>query len=92
MGGDCIITEIVGVAGSVVVLVSMLYKTHTYHGAMMLRVTNLVGSLIFIAYGIMLPAYSTIALNIITTFVNLYYIIRLKNDYQDSFDDPWEDK
>lgn len=75
-------TEIVGIIGSALILISMLYKTNTYKGAFFLRFINAIGSIVYIVYGFMLPSLTTILLNIFSTFINSYYLIRLKKDYQ----------
>lgn len=82
-----IVTEAVGFAGSALVIMSMLYKTSTYKGALMLRVVNLIGSFVFIAYGFMLPAISTIVLNIIAVFINTTQILKLKKEYEQIMED-----
>ncbi len=74
-------TEIFGIAGSILVLVSMLYKTNTYRGAFLLRLINGIGSIVYIIYGLLLPAPSTVVLNIFAACINIYYLCRIKKDY-----------
>lgn len=76
-----LVTELVGAAGSILILVSMLYKTNTYKGAFFLRLINAIGSVVFVVYGFMLKAPSTIILNVFATIINIYYLFRLKKDY-----------
>jgi len=77
-------TETVGLIGSIIVLLSMCFKPYTYSGNMIMRILNFVGSIVYIYYGIRLSAYSIIALNIILTFVNLFYIYKaIKYKYKE---------
>lgn len=69
--------EVIGVVGSILVLVAMLFKTTSIKGSLVMRSLNLVGSAIFIVYGALLPAYTTLVLNIIMVLVCVYHIIML---------------
>lgn len=70
--------EIIGILASVLVLVSMLFKTDTAKQVFWLRTINLAGSVAFVIYGLLVPAYSTAIVNFILVFVNLYYILALR--------------
>lgn len=74
---ELLIKEIVGMTGSILVAISMMCKTTTDRGVMWLRIFNLIGSLIFVVYGIMLPAYSTIILNCICVVLNAVGLINI---------------
>lgn len=74
--------EIIGISASLFVLASLLFKTNTYKGALALRVLNCVGSLMFIVYGFILPAYSTAFLNIAAVGINVYQAVILKRQYK----------
>ena len=76
--------EVIGFIASAFVLVSLLFKTNTRKGALILRSLNSLGSAIFIVYGFLLPAYSTAFLNIFALMINLYYISRMNKDYGDN--------
>ena len=76
--------EIIGFIASFFVLISLLAKTSTYEGALILRILNAIGSGIFVIYGIMLPAYSTAFLNAFAFIINIYFILRMKKDYSDN--------
>lgn len=73
--------EIIGFVASAFVLLSLLFKTNTRKGALILRSLNSLGSAIFIIYGFLLPAYSTAFLNIFALMINVYYILRMDKDY-----------
>lgn len=76
-----LVTELIGASGSILILVSMLYKTNTYRGAFFLRLINAIGSVVFVVYGFMLTAPSTIVLNVFAVIINVYYLFRMKRDY-----------
>lgn len=69
--------EIVGIVATLFILVSMCCKTSSWAGTFWLRLLNLVGSVIFVVYGILLPAISTAVLNGVLIFINGYYLIKL---------------
>ena len=70
--------EIIGIVASILILISMVFKTDTIKQVLWLRAINLVGSVAFVVYGFLVPAYSTAIVNLILVFVNLYYIIALR--------------
>ena len=69
--------EIVGLIGSVLVLISMCFKTSTIKSGLYLRIFNLVGTTILSIYGILLPTFSIAFLNIASSIVNIIHIINL---------------
>ena len=77
------LTELVGLLGSTLILVSMLSKTSTDKGGLTLRALNLAGSIVFVVYGAMLPALSTMLFNIVAIVVNIYYLAKLKEHYKE---------
>lgn len=72
-----LLNEIVGISGSVLVVISMMFKTTTDKGVLLLRIFNLLGSIIFIAYGVLLNAYSTIVLNSLCVVLNIIGIVSI---------------
>ena len=72
-----LLIELIGIFSTVLVLVSMLFKTTTVKGSLLMRWFNLVGGLIFMCYGILLPAISTAVLNGALVIVNIYHLILL---------------
>jgi hypothetical protein len=81
-------TELIGIAGSVFVLLSITIKTTTSQGNLIMRIINLVGSMIFVAYGMMIPAYSTVLLNIVSAIINIVYIAQLYKELNMQKMDP----
>ncbi len=47
-----------------------------------MRMTNLVGSVVFTIYGFLLPAYATAVMNLILFGVNIFYLIKETVDYK----------
>ena len=74
--------EIIGFVSTLFILFSMMFKTTTIIGDIRMRVLNLIGSAIFIVYGCLLPAISTIILNAVLVVVNSYHLIGLLKSYK----------
>lgn len=67
--------ELIGILGSVFVLISFLMKD-----ILVIRIINIVGSVIFIVYGIIIGAMATWFVNAALIVVHIIYIIKeLKN-------------
>ena len=71
------IIELIGIIATLFILTSMLFKTNTTKGAIIMRSINLVGSAIFVVYGSLLPAISTAILNAGLVIINSIHLIRL---------------
>lgn len=69
--------ELIGIVGSILVLLSMTVKSSTQKGNLIMRIINIVGSAIFVVYGFMISAYSTAFLNIASLFINGFFIYQL---------------
>ena len=74
---DVLINELVGMSGSILIAISMMFKTTTDKGVKWLRIFNLLGSIVFVVYGIMLPAYSTIILNAVCVVLNIVGLVKI---------------
>ena len=73
--------EAVGIVATVFILFSMVFKTTSVKGSIIMRVLNLIGSVVFVVYGILLPALSTAILNGGLILINGYHlIILIKNN------------
>lgn len=77
-----IIVELIGIASTVLVFLSMLFKTTTIKGGIRMRILNLIGSAVFVVYGCLLPAISTIILNFALVAVNTYHLVMLIKEYK----------
>ena len=79
-----ILIEVIGISSTILILVSMLFKTTTIKGSLLMRALNLVGSMVFVVYGILLPAISTAVLNGCLVIVNGYHFAILIKEYKNS--------
>ena len=69
--------EIIGIVATLFILIGMCFKTLSFWGSFWLRLLNIVGSIFFVAYGILIPAISTAILNGALILVNGFYLIKL---------------
>ena len=69
--------ELIGIIATLFILTSMLFKTTSTKGAIFMRSANLVGCIVFVIYGSLLPAISTAILNGALVIVNSFHLIRL---------------
>lgn len=74
---EVLVNELVGITGSALIAISMMFKTTTDNGVKWLRIFNLIGSIVFVIYGIMLPAYSTIILNLVCVVLNVKGLVNI---------------
>lgn len=72
--------ELIGILATIFVMVSMSCKTSSYKSASIMRLTNMIGSVLFVIYGALLPAISTAIMNFILIFINLYHLIKLNKN------------
>jgi hypothetical protein len=68
-----VVTELIGITASALVLISFLMK-----GERKIRLVNIVGAIIFIAYGIMLKSVSVTLMNVGLVIVHIYYLTKKK--------------
>ena len=74
--------EIIGIVATVIVLISMSFKTTSFKGTICMRIINLVGSVAFTIYGLLLPAYATAIMNAILFFINIFYLVKETKDHK----------
>ena len=74
---DSFIIEMIGIFSTVIIVISMLFKTTTIKGSLWMRSLNILGSIIFFLYGCLRPALSTALLNGVLVIINTYHIILL---------------
>lgn len=72
------IYEIIGLIGSAFIIFSMSFTSTTISKNIKMRIFNMIGSMIFVVYGLLIPAYSTSVVNFFMVLVNLYNIYKLK--------------
>ena len=71
------ITEIIGFLASIIIMISITFNPQSRKGSICLRSFNLIGSIIFVIYGALLPAYATVFMNCGTGIINLIYLIKI---------------
>lgn len=71
------IIEIIGIIATIIIVIAMCFNTTTIKGNYLMQILNIIGSLVFVIYGLILPAYSTALLNGILVFVNAYRLLML---------------
>jgi hypothetical protein len=65
-------SEWIGYLASVLVAVSITIK-----GGIYFRILNLTGSICFFVYGLLIRAWPVVIINVYSTGVNIFYIIKL---------------
>ncbi len=74
--------DIVGYIATALIVLSMLFKTTTFRGTMIMRVINLIGSVAFAIYGFGAGAIPTGVANALLTGINVVFIILECVDYK----------
>lgn len=69
------LVELIGYAGSALVLVSFLMSS-----VVKLRVINMIGSIVFGTYAVMIHSYPTAIMQLCLIIINVYYLVQLKRD------------
>lgn len=65
--------ELIGYAASILVAISL-----TMRSLLRLRWVNLIGSIFFTIYGVLIGAYPVAAVNLFIVFINLYYLRQMR--------------
>lgn len=78
-----LIFEIIGYSGSILILVSMLMTS-----VVRLRVINLIGSLVFAVYALLIKSYPTAFLNACLVGINVYQLLKLKRKTGKGYEGP----
>ena len=63
--------ELIGIVATLFIIASFLTKN-----LVKVRIVNLIGSVIFVVYGILIHSWSTAILNVIMIVVHLVYLLR----------------
>ena len=79
LGSTASFREAIGMAASILVCVSLCMKR--IKG---LRIINMLGSAIFIAYGILLRSPSILVLNGFAVAVNIYYLVQIFSETKET--------
>ena len=67
--------EAVGLTATLLVLISFLVNDMR-----LVRIINMAGSAFFVAYGVLVGAFSTWLINAILVFVHSYYLVKMGDD------------
>ena len=73
--------ELIGIFATILILISMVYNSTTVVGNIKMRIYNIIGSVVYIIYGVFIHSFSTILLNIVVIIihiVNLYKICQVR--------------
>lgn len=68
--------DIVGYIATVLVVLSMVFKTTTFKGTVLMRIINTLSCVFFIAYGFVGDAYPTGIANACILVINTGYLIK----------------
>lgn len=66
--------EIIGLLGTLFVLISFLMKE-----VKLIRIINIIGAMLFVVYGLLIGALSTWLLNAILVIIHIIYLLKRKN-------------
>ena len=69
--------EFSGILAGIFILISLVFRSTTRKTEILMRVLNSIGAVLFIIYGILLPAYSTAIINACILVVNIYNVCAL---------------
>ena len=79
--------ELIGIVAAGLILISMIFPTMSFKGSVLMRSINIVGSMVFVVYGVMLPAIATAIANIGILIVNAVHLfVLIKNKKQPQID------
>ena len=67
--------ELIGYLASIVILIGFTFK-----GESKIRTINMIGSLLFIVYGLLIKAYPVALLNALTIVVNIRALLKTKKE------------
>ena len=68
--------EVIGLIAAIIIVFSMIFKTTTFRGTILMRILNGLGSVFFIIYGFALSAYGTAICNCCLFLINIYYLFK----------------
>ena len=74
---EAVIYEIIGYLASLLVAISLMMSA-----IVKLRIINLLGSLTFTIYGVLIDAWPVALMNAFIVFVNIYYLVKIYRDDQ----------
>lgn len=69
--------EFIGILAGIFILISLSFKSISDLGNLIMRFLNIGGSILFVIYGFLIPAYSTAIVNMCTIIINIINIISI---------------
>lgn len=72
--------ELIGIFATILILISMIHNSTTIVGNIRMRIYNIIGSIVYIIYGIFIHSFSTILLNIIVIFIHIVNLYKIYKD------------
>lgn len=73
-----IAVDVIGYVASAIVLISFLFKN-----IKVVRIVNIIGAIFFVVYGLLLPTYPTMIMNLALIGVHCYYLHALSKQKND---------
>lgn len=65
--------EVIGILGTLFIILAF-----TFNGEIKIRILDLIGAILFIVYGFTISSFSTILLNSLLVFIQIYKILKIK--------------
>lgn len=72
--------ELIGIFATILILISMIYNSTTIVGNIKMRIYNIIGSIVYIIYGIFIHSFSTILLNIVVIVIHIVNLCKICKD------------
>lgn len=69
--------ELIGIIATIILVVSMVSNCRTKNSLIIMRTLNAIASVLFIIYGCLILAYSTILSNIAILIIDLFYVYKI---------------
>lgn len=76
------IYDLIGYIATALIVISMIFKTTSFKGTLIMRIINLLGSIAFAIYGFGANALPTGIANVILAVINIIFIIIEYKDYK----------
>lgn len=67
--------EIIGIIANLLIVIGFMFKD-----IKVIRTLNLIGSILYVAYGFLIHSFSCWSLNILMIFIQVYYLFRLRRN------------
>ena len=69
--------EFIGIIGTILLIISMAWPTQSRKGTLLMRSINLISSVLFIIYGLLLSAWSTMLSNICICIIDIIWLLKV---------------